>query len=89
MNLEDYLEPEVGIAVMAAGILFSPQARRLVRRGAVYSLTGLLATSDAMVALLRHGGVGSQSPAPSTFKQALAEEAQHVRAKHAQARGGS
>lgn len=48
MALEDYLEPEVGIAVAATAAIMSPQVRGILRRGAVYGLAGLLRAGDAI-----------------------------------------
>ena len=42
MALEDFMEPEVGVAVAVTAPVASPQVRNVLRRGAVYGLAGLL-----------------------------------------------
>ena len=51
MALEDYLEPEVGLAVAVTAAVASPKVRGALRRGAVYGLAGLLKAGDAVSAL--------------------------------------
>jgi hypothetical protein len=63
MALEDYWEPEVGVAVAVTAALASPKMRAYLRRGAVYGLAGVLKIGDAVSAAA--GGVkrGLQSAA--------------------------
>ena len=82
-EVEAYLEPEVGILVAATATLLSPQVRRVVRRGAIYGLTGLLAAGEVAVAVARRLGPGSKAPPASTFLQELAEEARGEQVKRA------
>ena len=51
MAVDDFLEPEVGVAVAITAALASPKVRGLLRKGAVYSLAGVLVAGDAAVAL--------------------------------------
>jgi hypothetical protein len=46
MALDDYLEPEVMIAVAVTAAVASPPVRKVVRKGAVYGLAGLLLLGD-------------------------------------------
>ncbi|MCX7622172.1 MAG: hypothetical protein N2Z82_00225 [Thermomicrobium sp.] len=46
-DLEDYVEAETALAVVATAVILSPRARRLVRRGLVYGLAGVLAAVEA------------------------------------------
>jgi hypothetical protein len=85
MDLEDYAEPEVGIAVAAVGLLFSPQVRRLVRRGAVYGLSGVLIASKTIGSTLQRAKPGSQPASTSSFMQELAQEAQMIKAQRSTA----
>ena len=54
MALEDFLESEVAIAVAATAALSSSRVRRVLRRGAVYGVTGVLMASDAISAATRN-----------------------------------
>jgi hypothetical protein len=77
-DLQDYLEPEVAIVAALVAALLTPQARSLVRRGAVYGMSGLLAASDAIGGLVRGVQQSVQPTAPS-FMQDLADEARAER----------
>lgn len=46
MALDDYLEPEVAIAVAVTAAVASPSVRKVMRRGIVYGLAGLLVAKD-------------------------------------------
>lgn len=46
MDLEDFAEPEVAATAVAAAAIFSPKARKLLRKGAVYDLAGALIAGE-------------------------------------------
>jgi hypothetical protein len=48
MALEDFLEPEVGVAVAVTAAVASPRVRKAVRTGLVYGLAGLLMAGDKL-----------------------------------------
>jgi hypothetical protein len=50
MALDDYLEPEVAVAVAVTAVVASPPVRKAVRRGIVYGLAGLLTLGDKVAA---------------------------------------
>ncbi len=56
--VEDYLDSHVAVAVAATAAIFSPRARKMLRRGAVYGVTGVLMASDAISAAARNAKVG-------------------------------
>ena len=66
MALEDFVEPEVGIAIAATALVASPQARNFVRRGLVYGLAGVFKLGDALSAGARDMAQSAQSAAQST-----------------------
>ncbi len=77
MAVEDFLESEVAVAVAATAAIFSPPVRKVLRRGAVYGLAGLLIARDAMVSFGR--GVGSGVQQATTKVTASAQQtAEHV-----------
>ncbi len=43
MDLDDVLDPRTAAAVAVTTVLFSPRVRRIVRRGTIYGVAGLLA----------------------------------------------
>ena len=75
MDFDDYLEPEVAVAVAVTAAVASPPVRRVVRRGLVYGLAGLLIAKDKVASLagsvkqgarkLTESGQGAAQPAPS------------------------
>lgn len=50
MALDDFLEPEVGVAVVLTAAVASPRVRKAVRQGLVYGLAGLLMAGDKLKA---------------------------------------
>ena len=66
MALEDFVDPEVGIAVAATAAILSPPVRNVVRRGLVYGLAGVLRAGDAVGSAARGVSQGAQQGAAST-----------------------
>jgi hypothetical protein len=53
MALDDYFESEVAVAVAATAAALSPGFRRVLRRGAVYGVAGVLKATDIATAAAR------------------------------------
>jgi hypothetical protein len=53
MELDDFLEPEVAVTAAVAAAVFSPGARKLLRRGLVYGTAGALIAGDAITSFTR------------------------------------
>ena len=71
MAVDDFLEPEVGVAVAITAALASPKVRGLLRRGAVYGLAGALVAGDAAVALangIKRGITARTAAAPAAVE---------------------
>ena len=66
MALEDFMEPEVGVAVALTAAVASPQVRGVLRRGAVYGLAGILMAGDAVSSLAQGVKRGAQKAAAAT-----------------------
>ncbi len=60
MEFDDYLQPEVAVTAAVTAVIFSPPARRLLRRGVVYGLAGALMVGDAITSFARSIGRGVQ-----------------------------
>jgi hypothetical protein len=58
MSVDDYVEPGVAVAAAATAAALSPPVRRVLHRGAVYGVTGILMLGDAAAALGRGIGRG-------------------------------
>lgn len=82
MELEDFLETEVGVAVAATAALFSPRVRKTLRRGAVYGVAGALMAGDAIAGFAKGVGRGAQQAAASA-NGATAEAAQAAPSRRA------
>ena len=61
MSLDDLLEPEVLIAVGVTAAVMSPPVRRVLRKGAVYGLAGLLIAGDKIAGAARGVSQGAQN----------------------------
>jgi hypothetical protein len=89
MELEDFLETEVGVAVAATAALFSPRVRKTLRRGAVYGVAGALMAGDAIAGFARGVGRGAQqAAAPAAEGAEAAQAAPSRRAAKGAARKG-
>lgn len=66
MEFEDFVEPEVAVTAAVAAAVFSPRARKVMRKGLVYGMAGLLATGDAVTAFTRNIGRGMQQAGVAT-----------------------
>lgn len=58
MEFEDYLEPEIAVTAAVTAALFSPRGRQILRRGAVYSIAGVMIAGDAIASFARNVGQG-------------------------------
>ena len=65
MALEDYLESEVVVAVAATAAVLSPRVRKVLRRGAVYGLAGVLMGGEAVSSAAGNAAPGVQQATAS------------------------
>jgi hypothetical protein len=80
MALDDFLEPEVAIAVAVTAAVASPPVRKVLRRGVVYGLAGLLMASDRLTAAARGIAQAAQQTA-ATGEEPSQETASTRRAR--------
>jgi hypothetical protein len=82
MAIDEFFEPEVAVAVVVTAAVTSPPVRKVLRRGLVYGLAGLLTAGDKIAAAGRNiaqnaqlmvdeardgkGGASATSVAPSS-----------------------
>lgn len=77
MDLEDFVEPEVAATAVVAAAIFSPKARKLLRKGAVYGLAGALIAGETAASFgksMAHGfqkGRVSAESSPQANRQAV------------------
>ncbi|HEX6507996.1 MAG TPA: hypothetical protein VF221_10215 [Chloroflexota bacterium] len=79
MALEDFVDPEVGVAVAVTALAASPQARNLVRRGLVYGLAGLLRAGET-VTIATRGVAGAAQQTAASASSAVQEAGTEARA---------
>ena len=60
MAVDDYLEPEVGVAAAATAALLSPRVRGVMRKGLVYGTAGVMTAGDAVLSVAKGAGRGVQ-----------------------------
>jgi hypothetical protein len=60
MELDDFLEPEVLIAVAVTAAVATPGVRRVLRQGAVYGLAGLMMAGDRIAGAARSAAQSAQ-----------------------------
>ncbi len=77
MALEDYMEPEIAVTAAVTAAVFSPRGRRVIRRGAVYGLAGIIAAGDAINSFSRNikNGIQEASNAAVQATRRTMEEA--------------
>lgn len=83
MDVEDFAEPEVGVAVAVTAVAASPKVRRLLRQSAVYGVAAVLSASEAATALFHRVKAGAQDMAAAVKESAAkkADETPQVRHK--------
>ena len=60
MAAKDFLESEVAVAVAVTAAVFSPRARKFLRRGLVYGVAGVLKAGDALSAAAHNAAAAAQ-----------------------------
>ncbi|HEY8286263.1 MAG TPA: hypothetical protein VIJ28_17900 [Chloroflexota bacterium] len=60
MAIEDFADPEVAVAIALTAAVASPRARKVMRRGAVLGMAGVLMAGDALGSFARGAGRGMQ-----------------------------
>ena len=53
MAVDDYLDGHVAVAVATTAAILSPRVRKVLRRGVVYGVTGVLMAGDALAGAAR------------------------------------
>lgn len=83
MALDDYLEPEVAIAVAVTAAVASPPVRKALRKAAVYGLAGILAAGDRIAVASRSIAETARETAAGTTSRTEAVRGQPATAAEA------
>lgn len=68
MEPGDFVEPEIAVTAAVTAALFSPRARKVIRKGLVYGMAGILTVGDTITSFAKNVGKGMQQagvPTPS------------------------
>lgn len=60
MKFENFIEPEIAVTAAVAAAITSPRARKVMRKGLVYGMAGMLAAGDVLVSFGKSVGQGMQ-----------------------------
>lgn len=60
MALDDFAEPEIAVTAAVTAAIFSPRARKVIRKGLVYGMAGILVAGDTVASLTKSVGRGIQ-----------------------------
>ncbi|HEY1348370.1 MAG TPA: hypothetical protein VGF67_01935 [Ktedonobacteraceae bacterium] len=60
MEFEDFVEPEIAVTAAITAAVFSPRARKVIRKGLVYGMAGALAAGDILASFARSISQGCQ-----------------------------
>lgn len=60
MDPENFVEPEIAVTAAITAALFSPRARKVIRKGLVYGMAGILAVGDTFTSFAKSFGQGMQ-----------------------------
>jgi hypothetical protein len=70
MELEDFAQTEVGIAVAITALATSPSIRKTLRKGAAYGLAGVLLAGDKAHQFVNAVAKGAKSASASLHESA-------------------
>jgi hypothetical protein len=71
MELDDFAQPEVGVAVAITAMATSPSVRKTLRKGAAYGLAGVLLAGDAAQRFVNAVAKSTRNPLHSPQRSEL------------------
>lgn len=78
MDLDDFFGSQTAIAVGLTAAVLSPRARKVLRRGAVYGVAGVLVAGDAVSAAARGARHGAEQAAAAASGAERPEDTQET-----------
>ncbi len=70
MEIEDFVEPEIAVTAALTAALFSPRARKVMRKGLVYGMAGILAAGDVVTSFAKSVSQGVQQAGEAAVQEA-------------------
>lgn len=65
MEPGDFVEPEIAVTAAVTAAILSPRARKVMRKGLVYGMAGILVASDTVTSFAKSVGQGVQHASAS------------------------
>lgn len=65
MEPGDFVEPEIAVTAAVTAALFSPRTRKLIRKGLIYGMAGILTAGDTLTNFAKSVGQGMQQAGAS------------------------
>lgn len=69
MEPGDFAEPEIAVTAAVTAALFSPRARKLIRKGLVYGMAGVLTAGDTLASFAKSVSQGMQQAGASMERE--------------------
>lgn len=69
MEPGDFAEPEIAVTAAVTAALFSPRMRKLIRKGLVYGMAGVLTAGDTLTSFAKSVGQGMQQASASMARE--------------------
>lgn len=66
MDPESFVEPEIAVTAAITAVLFSPRARKVIRKGLVYGIAGILTVGETVTSFAKNVGQGMQQASMPT-----------------------
>jgi hypothetical protein len=84
MDFEDFIEPEIAVTAAVAGAIFSPRARKVMRKGLVYGMAGVLSIGDVVTAFARSVSQGVQQASEAATQEPATQASEEEMSKEGQ-----
>lgn len=65
MEPGDFAEPEIAVTAAITALICSPRARKVIRKGLVYGMAGILTVGDTFTSFAKSVGQGMQQTNPA------------------------
>ncbi|MGH2478597.1 MAG: hypothetical protein ACRDHW_02935 [Ktedonobacteraceae bacterium] len=65
MEPGDFVEPEIAVTAAVTAALFSPRTRKLIRKGLIYGMAGILTAGNTLTGFAKSVGQGMQQASAS------------------------
>lgn len=64
MEPGDFVEPEIAVTAAITALICSPRVRKVIRKGLVYGMAGVITVGDTLTSFAKSVGQGMQQTNP-------------------------